>query len=522
MRIMRSRLVRPEGVRSAHLPATLLIPAVAVSAVALIPLAYVIVLGLQAGLATFVELTFRPRVLELFASTVALLVLAVPACATIGTAAAWMVERTDVPFRRALAVLLAAPLVIPAFVVSYGWISVVPWLHGLLAGVLVSTLAYYPFVYLPVVAALRRLDPALEEVAASLGRDHRRVALTVVLPQLRLPILGGSLLVGLHLLAEYGAFAMLRFDTFTTAILQQYRSTFDGPAAASLASVLVLCCFALLLVENAARGGARYARVGSGAAKPRSRLRLGRAGLPMTVLIGILLVLAVGVPLLSIARWLVRGGISVWADDRLIQALAQTTTLAASGAIVTVILAVPIAILVVRFGSRTSRALEATNYVTSALPGIVVALALATVAIRLVEPLYQTVVVLLIGYVLLFMPRALVNLRSGIAQVPVGLEEVAQSLGKPPTVAFLRVTARLAMPAALAGAALVFLGIVNELTATLLLGPNGTRTLTTQFWSHVNDLDFASAAPYALLMVLLSIPMVALLFRAAQGSITHG
>ena len=68
----------------------------------------------------------------------------------------------------------------------------------------------------------------------------------------------------------------------------------------------------------------------------------------------------------------------------------------------------------------------------------------------------------------------------------------------------------------------MFLGIVNELTATLLLAPNGTRTLTTQFWSHVNDLDFASAAPYALLMVLLSIPMVALLFRASQGSITHG
>ena len=69
-------------------------------------------------------------------------------------------------------------------------------------------------------------------------------------------------------------------------------------------------------------------------------------------------------------------------------------------------------------------------------------------------------------------------------------------------------TARLASPAALAGGALVFLGIVNELTATLLLGPNGTRTLTTQFWTHVNDLDYAQAAPYALLMVLLSMPMV--------------
>ena len=122
-------MIRPAGAPSAHLPAALLVPAVAVSAVALIPLAYILVLGAQTGLATFVELTFRPRVLELFANTVALLVLAVPACATIGVVAAWVVERTDVPGRRVLAVLLAAPLVIPAFVVSYGWVSVVPSLQ---------------------------------------------------------------------------------------------------------------------------------------------------------------------------------------------------------------------------------------------------------------------------------------------------------------------------------------------------------------------------------------------------------
>lgn len=503
-------------------PAALLVPAAAISVVALVPLGFVVVVGAQSGLATFVALTFRPRVFELFANTIGLMLLAVPASAAVGVAAAWAVERTDLPFRRLLGVLLAAPLVIPAFVVSYGWITVAPSLAGLPAGVLISTLAYYPFVYLPVVATLRRLDPALEEVGASLGQNPRRVELGVVLPQLRLPILGGSLLVGLHLLSEYGAFAMLRFDTFTTAILQQYRSTFNGPAAASLAVVLVICCFGLLLVENVARGNARYARVGSGAARPPRPIRLRRFRWPAVAVLVLLLALSVGVPLLSIARWLARGGIAVWEDDRLIGALTQTTALATSGAVVTVVLALPIAILVVRFRSRTSRALEATNYVTSALPGIVVALALATVAIRMIEPLYQTAILLVVAYVLLFMPRALVNLRSGIAQVPVGLEEVARSLGKPPAVAFLRVTARLATPAGLAAAALVALGIVNELTATLLLGPNGTRTLTTQFWSHVNDLDYASAAPYALLMVVLSVPMVAVLFRASRGSVAYG
>ena len=469
------------------------------------------------------ELIFRPRVFELFANTMALLLFTIPACVALGVGAAWLVERTDLPGRRVWAVLLAAPLVVPAFVTSYGWITIFPSLAGLGAGVLVATLSYFPLIYLPVVATLRRLDPALEEVAASLGRSPRRVFLGVVVPQLRLPILGGGLLVGLHLLAEYGAFAMLRFDTFTTAIIQQYRSTFNGPAAASLASVLVVCCLALLLFENAARGDGRYARIGTGAARPQRRIRLGRMGGCR--------------PSRRLPRWSCwpsacrcsaspagsgSAGSTVWTDAHLVQALGQTAALAAGGAVLAVVLSVPLALLVVRFASRTSRALEATNYVTSALPGIVVALALATITIRLVQPLYQTVIVLLVAYVLLFLPRALINIRSGIAQVPVGLEEVAQSLGKPPAVAFLRVTARLAAPSALAGGALVFLGIVNELTATLLLGPNGTRTLTTQFWTNVNDLDYASAAPYALLMILLSIPMVSVLFRASQGSLAHG
>jgi iron(III) transport system permease protein len=511
-----SRAVVPAGHSRTRLPAVLVIPAIAISAAAALPLLYVIGFTLSAGWATFITLTFRPRVLELFLNSAALVLITVPVCAVIGVGAAWLVERTTLPGRRVWAVVLAAPLVVPAFVTSYAWITVVPSFSGLGAGVLVASLAYYPLIYLPVVAGLRRLDPALEEVAASLGRSPRSVFFGVVLPQLRLPILGGALLVSLHLLAEYGAFAMLRFDTFTTAILDQYRSTFNGPAAASLASVLVVCCLGLLLLENTIRGGARYARLGSGVARVQRRSGMGVMTVPGIVVLAGIVALAVGVPMLSIGRWLVRGGIDVWTDGRLLGALAQTAALAASGAIVAVALALPLALLVVRFPSRSSRSLEATNYVTSALPGIVVALALGTIAIRVLSPLYQTVVVLLLAYVLLFLPRALVSLRSGLAQVPIGLEEVARSLGKPPAVAFWKITARMAAPAALAGGALVFLGIVNELTATLLLGPNGTRTLTTQFWTHVNDLDYAQAAPYALLMILLSIPMAGILFHASQ------
>src|SRR4029450_12658785 len=112
-----------------------------------------------------------------------------------------------------------------------------------------SPLSSSPFVYLPVAAAFRGLDPALEETAHGLGLSTWAVFRRVQLPQLRVALLGGGLLVALHLLAEFGALQMLRYPTFTTAIYDQYRPTLNSPGATMLAGVLVLICLALLLAD---------------------------------------------------------------------------------------------------------------------------------------------------------------------------------------------------------------------------------------------------------------------------------
>ena len=498
-------------------PAAIIAMAAGVSLLGLVPLGYVLVTAIATGAPTLSALVFRPRVGELLANTAGLVLITVPLCALVGVAAAWLVERTRLAGSRAFGILLVVPLAIPAFVNSYGWVSAVPSLNGLWSGVLVAGLSYFPLVYLPTVAALRRLDPAVEESARSLGVAPFGVFLRVVLPQLRLPILGGSLIIGLHLLSEYGAFAMIRFDTFTTAIVDQFRSTFNGPAANALAGVLVLCCLFLLVGESGARGGARYARIGTGAARPSNRARLGRWAPIAYLFLGVLVGLSVIVPFASVARWLVSGGFAIWSDRYLLTALGQTIGYGLVGALVTCLLAFPIAFLAVRFPGRVARVLESINYVTSSLPGLVTALAFVTVAIRLMPTLYQSTALVIVVYLLMFLPRAIVNLRSGLAQVPPGLEEAARSLGRHPLVAFSTVTLRFVMPSALAGASLVFLGIVTELTSTLLLAPNGTRTLAIQFWSRVNDIDYVGAAPYASLMILLSLPVTYLLFARSRS-----
>jgi iron(III) transport system permease protein len=485
--------------------------AAGVSLLGLVPLGYVAVTAILTGAPTLSALVFRARVGELLANTAGLVLITVPLSALVGVMAAWLVGRTRLAGARAFAILLVVPLAIPAFVNSYGWVSAVPSLNGLWSGVLV---------YLPTVVALRRLDPAVEESARSLGVAPLGVFFRVVLPQLRLPILGGSLIIGLHLLSEYGAFALIRFDTFTTAIVDQFRSTFNGPAANALAGVLVLCCLFLLVGESGARGGARYARIGGGSARPAERSRLGAWCPAAYFFLGVLVLLSVAIPLASVGRWLVSGGIAAWSDRYLLTALGQTIGYGLVGALITCLLAFPIALLAVRFPGRVARILESINYVTSSLPGLVTALAFVTVAIRLVPALYQTAALVIVVYLLMFLPRAIVNLRSGLAQVPAGLEEAARSLGRAPLLAFITVTMRFVMPSALAGAALVFLGIVTELTSTLLLAPNGTRTLAIQFWSRVNDIDYVGAAPYASLMILLSLPVTYLLFARSRSETT--
>jgi len=481
-----------------------------------IPLGYVVWGTVSVGWMRAYELVVRPRVGELLINTVALVFITVPLCVLIGVGLAWLTERTDLPGRSFWRPLFVAPLAVPAFVNSYAWVGVIPSIHGLPAGVLITTLSYFPFMYLPVAATLRRLDPAVEESARTLGSDSVGVFFRVVLPQLRLAMLGGGLLVGVHLLSEFGAFAMIRFDTFTVAIFQQFQATFDGAAGSMLAGVLVLLCLALLIAEAAARGKIRFARIGSGVPRAATPNRLGHSTIPAFAALATLAVLSLGVPVWTLLRWLWIGGAEVWDFAALGTSLAQTIGLAGAAAIITTVLAFPVAWVAVRSSGLLARAVEGANYVTSSLPGIVTALALVTVAIHYVRPLYQSVPLIVFAYVLLFMPRALVNVRAGLAQVPPSLEEASRSLGASPSATFFRVTLRLTAPAAAAGASLVFVAVATELTATLLLAPTGTRTLSMMFWSWSSELDYAAAAPYAMVLVLLAIPVTVLLFRQSM------
>ncbi|NKL85420.1 ABC transporter permease, partial [Rhizobium leguminosarum] len=209
------------------------------------------------------------------------------------------------------------------------------------------------------------------------------------------------------------------------------------------------------------------------------------------------------------------GGIDIWRIE-VGSAFLQTIVLAVVGGVLATIAAAPMAWLSVRAPGRFQRVLEACHYYVGSLPGVVVALALVTITVRLVLPLYQTFGTLLVAYVMLFLPRAMVGLRASIAQAPVELERAAMGLGRTPGQAVRQITMRLAAPGAAASVALAALGITNELTATLMLSPNGVDTLATKFWSLTSEIDYVSAAPYAFMMVVLSLPLTLMLYTQSK------
>jgi len=484
-----------------HSPPLLIAAALAVGLLALSPLGYVVGESTSAGLGSTWTLVTRPAILALLAHTLELTGAVVGASMAIGGGCAWLLERTSLPGRRLWAVLLPLPLTMPAFVSAFAWVSILPVMSGFLGAFTVMTLTTYPLVLLPVAATLRGMDPALEEVAASLGHGPWRRFLRAVLPQALPALAGGALLVALETLAEFGAFSMLNYSTFTTTIYDQYNLTFDGPTAAMLAMVLVLACLILLVAELRIRGNRRYARVGGGAAHPPRRHRLGWwAPLTLAGVTG-LVVAALAVPVGILIYWILYGDSGSHPLDSLSSAITTSLWLSLGAAVLTTVLAIPVAIAATRYRSRLSTMIERGTYLAHGLPGVVVALALVYLGIHYLRPIYQTRGLLVLAYAIIFLPLAMVGVRTGVEHIPPELTEAANSLGVGRFQAFFRVSLPLLTPGIGAAAALVFLATMSELTVTLMLAPPGLHTLSTVIWADTTNLDYPAAAPYAAVMV---------------------
>ncbi|HEY6538248.1 MAG TPA: iron ABC transporter permease [Candidatus Dormibacteraeota bacterium] len=507
MAILASEVELPGSVRvRRRVPRGLLVASCLVAALLLLPLAFLLLEARQVGWAQLFGLLFRQLTLTLLVNLVGLAVVVTALAAGIGTGAAWLVERTDLPGRRLLALLLVLPLAVPDFVVAFGWVSLLPAVSGYGGAVLVMTAGLYPLVYLPVSASLRGADPTQEETARTLGLGPGRTFWRVTLRQVRPTILAGCLLVSLALLAEYGAFEILGYQTFTTEIFTEFQVGFNAPAACALSLVVVLIGLLVLLGEGTLRDRGRMARTAHNSRRAGPRLQLRRWRWPAVAALALVVAVALGMPIGVVLYWLVRGGSSTLPQSASVGSAAGHTVLySAAAAAIATILALPVALLACRSPERGVRLLERSTYIVQGLPGLVIALALVFFALHYLPFVYQTSGLLIGAYAILFFPLAYVAVRASVLQAPVALEEVARSLGRSPWQVRWRVTLPLVAPGLAAAFCLVFLSAVTELTATLVLVPTGVQTLATQFWAYTGNVSYGAAAPYAAAMVAISI-----------------
>ena len=383
-----------------------------------------------------------------------------------------------------------------------------PSVTGLLGASLVMSLYTYPFVLLTVRASLCSLDANLVQAARTLGMPLYLCFWKVVLPRVANGIAAGALLAGMYALSDFGTPAIMNLDTFTRVIYVEYNA-FGLSQAAMLSLQLLVIVGLFLFLESKVRGSRE---------RPGRPLCLWPSRKQTALLLmctSPVILLSIVLPLSIFTLWLWREGTGNFELSYAWNS-AQASLLAA---LLAVCLALPVAHAAK--SGRAGRLMERTTYLGFGVPGIVMGTALVYVGLKL-PFLYQTLGLLVVAYVLRFLPLAVGTVRSASENLDASLVNAARVLGAGPYEAFRRITLPLTFRGIVAGAALVFLEAMRELPATLLLGPTDFETLATYLWRVYEAGYFGQAAVPGLILVLISGFALALMFSGERWNLNEG
>lgn len=451
------------------------------------------------------QVIFQTRNLALLANTIMLTGLTALGAVAIGVPLALVTAYIRLPLGKLWLVLLAAPLALPSYIGAFTLFAAfgpggeiqsltgltTPAFSGLIGSSIVMALYTYPFVLMTTRSALLNLDVNQLNAARTLGLGVWGCLWRVVLPRIRNSIAAGALLCALYAVSDFGTPAILGLDTLTRVIYVEYNAFALGQAALLSLQLLFIVGLVIALESRVAAIPERPGRSLSVSPAPwKARL------IPLTFIpvIGFALVL----PLSVFSLWLWREGAAGFKWEYAFNSV-QASLLAALAAAV---LALPLAhaALVGRFG----RVMERVTYLGFGIPGIVMGTALVYLGLQLAF-LYQTLALLVIAYVMRFLPLAVGSARTALESLEGSLPKAARTLGAGPLEVFRRVSLPLTRRGLIAGMALVFLESMRELPATLLLAPTGFETLATYLWRVYEAGYFGRAAIPGLLLILLSI-----------------
>ena len=420
-RLVPRRLVRQ---RIGGASVVLIIAASIAIIAAMLPVLYLFVRGIGQGDAT-IEFLARPNSMFTLWRTINLIFIVTLTSLVVAVPAAWLTMNSDLPFKRFIAVALALPLVVPSFVMATTLIEAfgpkgalqrilqpvgvdqLPSIYGLPGSTLVLVLMTYPYVYLTVRAAIAGLNPELIDACRSMGYTTAQAFRRVTLPLLIPAIGSGSILAALYTLSDYGGVALMRHNTLTVSIMTNYQTSIDRSSGAALSMMLVVFAAGLLLGESLIKRRRRFDDASANAARSQRIISLGRYKAFALLFTLLPVVVGVIVPCLTMLRWLTRGIESGQGFTSVAMPLWNSMQASALAAVTTVIVALPIAFVTVRYRNAISEFFSQATYIGFGLPGVVVALSIVFFAVNFALFAYQTLALLIFAYAVSFLPRGI-------------------------------------------------------------------------------------------------------------------
>ena len=518
--------------RRSHIPGNwMAVLAWLAAGLCLLPIGAVALAALTGGFETVSGLagTVLPRYTR---TTLMMVAIVATGTAVIGTGTAWLVTMTRFPGRRVLEIALALPLAFPAYVLAYaytdfldhpGWVQTTlrdltgwgprdywfPEIRSLPGAAMMLTLVLYPYVYLLARAAFLQQSATAYLAARTLGRGPWTAFFRVSLPIARPAIAGGVLLAIMETIADFGTVSYFNVQTFATGIYQSWFSFADRGAAAQLALCLLAAALVLAALERRQRAGQRHHGAGrkfevldppvlSGW---RATLALTFCALP--VLLGFLLPA-------GLLLWMGHGRFEIFLTDRYLGFLQNSLTLASVAALVTVTAAIFLGFNTRLHPTRANKAAIGIAGLGYAVPGGAIAVGLLVPFAAFDNALDAfmrdrfdistgllitgSIWLLVMAYTVRFMAAALSAYDAGLSTINPNIDAVARTLGRTPSTMLRGVHLPILRPSLLTALLIVFVDVMKELPATLIMRPFNYDTLAVQAHRLAADERLAEAA----------------------------
>jgi iron(III) transport system permease protein len=471
----------------------------------------------------------------------------------IGAPLAWLTARTDLPGRRPLRALVMASFVTPPFLGAVAWVmlagpnagalyklwraltgSATPAVNIFSMPGLVFVVAIYtfPYVYVMIGNTLELIASDVEEAAAMLGAGRLAVARTVTLPLVAPAIVSGFIVAVLQALALFGSPAILAlpagFHTLTTQVWGMFHYPPRIETAAAVAMPLLAATALLLLLQRRLLGRRGYAAVG-GKGGARRRIALGVWRYPALAAAGVVMACAVFLPYGILAKaafsraWAqpltwenltLRNWTFTFFEYSATQAaIINTLQLGFATATVGAGLAALLAYVARRRAVVGHQLVAFLALMPIAIPGVVLAVALFIAYTRPPLILYGTLWILFLAYVTKEMPVGYAQSDATFRTIPVELEEAARILGSSRLRALVEITAPLARSGVIAAWCFIFIGVIRELSASIILFTPNTKVMSVVIFDLKEEGQFGAIAVLGLFMIVMTFAVVLVMER---------